>query len=229
MASTRSRATVALVAALGVIALSPASFAQDSKVADNAGRGEIRQHRMMDFRMDRSGDGVYRLAGIACGPGFADRLETRLDRIGKRLDLTTAQQPLFEAFRTTALAAQTEFADACAAARPGDRAELPAQPGAQPKTLDLNQLKQGADHSRDRAERPDRPDRATRGERPDLIQGIEMRLAIDKARIEAMEKILPDLKALLASLTDAQKAKLFQFGRDFGPQFRGGPAGGVDG
>lgn len=229
MASTRSRATVALVAALGVIALSPASFAQD-KVADNGGRGEMQQHRMMDMRMNRAEDGVYRLAGIACRPGAADRLENRLDRIAKRLDLTDTQKPLFDAFMTTALAAQTEFADACAAAMPGQRAELGAgQPGAGPKTLDLNQLKQGADHRADRAERPGRPDRAARAERPDLIQGIEMRLAMDKARIEAMEKILPDLKALLAGLTDAQKAKLFPFGRDMGPEFRHGPAGGLDG
>lgn len=229
MASTRSRATVALVAALGVIAFSPASFAQD-KVAENAGRGEMHQHRMMDLRMNRAEDGVYRLAGIACRPGAADRLESRLDRIAKRLDLTDTQKPLFDAFMTTALAAQTEFADACAAAMPGQRAELGAgQAGAGPKTLDLNQMKQGADHRADRAERPGRADRATRAERPDLIQGIEMRLAMDKARIEAMEKILPDLKALLASLTDAQKAKLFPFGRDMGPEFRHGPAGGLDG
>jgi hypothetical protein len=229
MASTRSRATVALVATLGVIAFSPASFAQD-KVADNAGRGGMHQHRMMDLRMNRAEDGVYRLAGIACRPGAADRLQNRFDRIAKRLELTDTQKPLFDAFMTTALAAQTEFADACAAVMPGQRAELGGgAPGASPKTLDPNQMKQGTDQRAERAERPGRADRATRAERPDLIQGIEMRLAVDKARIDAMEKILPDLKALLASLTDAQKAKLFPFARGMGPEFRHGPAGGLDG
>lgn len=270
MASTRTRATAALVAALGVIALSPASFAQDTQVADKGGRGEMRQHRMMEFRQDAGGDGIYRLAGIVCGPSAADRLETRLDRIAKRLELTEAQQPLFAAFRTSALTAQTSFADACAAARPGDRADLAGTPpghkqamkpgmkpgdkmamkpgvkpddtmgapgadaDAAPKTLELDQLKKGGDHARDRAERPDRADRASRAERPDLIAGIQMRLAVDKARIEAMEAVLPDLKALLASLTDAQKAKLLKgvgggFGRGAAPEFHRGTAGGLDG
>lgn len=261
MASTRTRATVALVAALGVIALSPASFAQDTQVADKGGRGEMRQHRMMEFRQDAGGDGIYRLAGIVCGPSAADRLDTRLERIAKRLELTEAQQPLFAAFRTSALTAQTDFADACAAARPGDRADLAGTPpgdkpamkpgmkpgdkmgapgaeaGVAPKTLEPDQLEKGGDHARDRAERPDRPgraDRASRAERPDLIAGIEMRLAVDKARIEAMEAVLPDLKALLASLTDAQKAKLLKgfgggVGRGAAPEFHRGPAGGLDG
>jgi hypothetical protein len=43
---------------------------------------------------------------------------------------------------------------------------------------------------------------------PDLIARFKARLEIEQARLDAMTKLLPDLEAFYASLTDAQKAEL---------------------
>lgn len=236
MATTRTRAVAALLAVLGIAALSQPGFAQETQVAENGARGEHREHRMMEFRRD-DGDGVFRIAGIACGPNATERLENRLDRIADRLELTAEQKPLFDTFRTTALTAQTGFADACKAAMPADAADLGA---AAPKTLNPQELDKGAPgaDTADRNDRPGRPDRPGRMDRMDrmerlgggdMIAGLETRLTLDKARIAALETVLPDLKAFVASLTDAQKAKfLAPMERGFGPGFRHG-RGGLDG
>lgn len=44
--------------------------------------------------------------------------------------------------------------------------------------------------------------------RPDLVARLKARLDIEQARLDAMTRILPDLEAFYASLTDAQKADL---------------------
>ncbi len=54
----------------------------------------------------------------------------------------------------------------------------------------------------DRDGRHGRPDRLERG---DLIQGLEARLALDEARVDAMKKVLPELKAFYESLTPEQQ------------------------
>ena len=51
-----------------------------------------------------------------------------------------------------------------------------------------------------------RPDR-TKG-RPDLIDRLQSGLAIDQARITALNAVLPDFQALFDSLSDQQKAQL---------------------
>lgn len=239
MASTRTRAIAALVAVLGVAALGSPGFAQERQVAEAGQRGPHREHKQMEFRLSGS-DGVYRLAGVACGPNATERLENRLERIADRLELTAEQTTLFETFRTTALTAQTGFADACKAALPERAADLGAAPGAPAdKALEPNAMGKGAPPAgdmADRAGRPDRPERAGRMDRmdrmqhTDMIAGLESRIAIDKARITAVEAVLPDLKAFLASLTDAQKAKFMgPLERGFGPEFRRGHGGGLDG
>ncbi len=51
------------------------------------------------------------------------------------------------------------------------------------------------------------PDR-TADARPDLLEGLKARLAVEEARLTAMNGILPDFEAFYTSLTDAQKADL---------------------
>jgi hypothetical protein len=46
------------------------------------------------------------------------------------------------------------------------------------------------------------------GQPPDPIQRLQDRLKLDQARIDAVGKLIPDLQALYATLTDAQKAQL---------------------
>ncbi|MGV3490039.1 MAG: Spy/CpxP family protein refolding chaperone [Devosia sp.] len=119
---TPNRATVlaALVAALGLTAMSPA-FAGSLHQA-RAGLDQ-RDGRTLDFRRGGPG-GVFQLTELSCAPRAADRLETRLDRIAGRLDLTAEQQDLFAEFRNSALVAQTSFADECATLRPDRTADL---------------------------------------------------------------------------------------------------------
>jgi hypothetical protein len=116
MNPTRASVLAALVAALGLTAMSPAFAAgPDHQRPGDGGR-------MLEFRRGGA-DGAFRFAEFTCGPRAADRIEQRLDRMGERLDLTTEQQKLFEDFRTSALTAQTNFADQCDDIRPGATAD----------------------------------------------------------------------------------------------------------
>jgi hypothetical protein len=54
------------------------------------------------------------------------------------------------------------------------------------------------------------------GTAPDMIEGIKARLAVEEARLEAINGILPDLEAFYGSLTDEQKAALAPRGQRFG-------------
>lgn len=128
MTSTRATVLAALVAALGLTAMSPAfaaGFPQHQRPGDG-NRGPT-----LEFRRD--GAGAFQFAELSCAPNAADRLENGLDRMAKRLDLSTSQEKLFEDFRTSALTAQTGFADQCDDLRPA----------------------QSADKSADKTERPD--------------------------------------------------------------------------
>lgn len=115
MTSTRARLLAALVAALGLTAMSPAFAAGPTHPARPG--FDHRDGRMLEFRRMGAG-GIFRLAEVSCAPRAADRLETRLDRISALLDLSAKQRGLFEDFRTSALTAQTDFADDCATLRP---------------------------------------------------------------------------------------------------------------
>ena len=95
-------------------------------------------------------------------------LDKMFDRTDKRLDLSTDQQKLFDAFKTKALTAETTFADACQAARP-DRSAI---------------------------------------QKPDLLTRMKSGLAVDQARLTAMNDVLPEFEALYNSLSDQQKAHL---------------------
>ncbi len=112
MTSIRAKVLAALVAALGLTAMSPAFAAGAHHQRPTAGNGPT-----LEFRRD-AGGGAFRFTELSCAPRAADRLDRRLDRMGGRLELTAEQQKLFEDFRTSALTAQTDFADQCADLRP---------------------------------------------------------------------------------------------------------------
>ena len=68
------------------------------------------------------------------------------------------------------------------------------------------------------------PDR-TADAKPDLLEGLKARLAIEEAKLTAMNEILPDFEKFYGSLTDAQKADLMPRGfgqHDNGPDDRMG-------
>jgi hypothetical protein len=103
----------------------PGQFGQFNR----RGGGEFR-----DFRAARGGGGMRAGGGLldlVCSERGAERLEIAFVRMSHRVELTAEQQGLFDALKTAALTAQTEFADTCAAARPTAVAE-----GQQPAPVD---------------------------------------------------------------------------------------------
>jgi hypothetical protein len=232
-----TRTFAALFATLGVASMGSAAFAQDNpqgKTQDVSWRQNHQHGHQLDFNKDGR-DGKFRMAGIGCGPNAAERLEDRFDRLSERLKLTADQEKLFDAFRTTALTAQTDLADACAAGRPGG--DVPgmaqqAQPGpmdpngpamgapgddqqnaeAVPpagapagEAIDPRSLQPGDGSQFAEGKRGGREGRHGRPDRGDLIQNLETRLALDEARVEALKTVLPDLKAFYESLTPEQQ------------------------
>ncbi len=57
---------------------------------------------------------------LTCNADAASQLQTRLDGVAAQLALTPEQAPLFDAYKTAALTAQTSFADACGQIQAGD-------------------------------------------------------------------------------------------------------------
>jgi len=130
-------AALALAGTVGVAASVPASYAQttarpiagtsDVQVADRDGwgprwhnrggmrgddmRGNGMRGPMRGAMMGHAGPGG--LIGLLCSNNGAQHLETMLDRLSARLSLTDDQKPLFDAFKTAALTAETGYADAC--------------------------------------------------------------------------------------------------------------------
>ena len=137
MSTPRTAAVAALVAAIGLSTFAPATLAAPptNRPAERGDMhkgmqgGPMQQHRL-DFR-NNGGSGRFELVDLRCGTRAADRMDQRLDRITDRLELTAEQQALYESFRTSALAAQTAFADTCATLRPAtaeQAADLPTDP-----------------------------------------------------------------------------------------------------
>lgn len=119
MTPTRATILAALVAALGLTAMSPAFAAGPDRPRND--------NRTLEFRRDAAG-GAFRFAEFTCNDRAADRLERRLDRMAGRLELSKDQEKLFEDFRTSALTAQTDFSDQCATIRPGKTAGKAERP-----------------------------------------------------------------------------------------------------
>lgn len=165
---------VAALTAAGIaLAAAPAANAQDVAFTHyRHGPAQMPFDQPIGPMMGGGGGGE--LLAIACSERGATHLEAALEAAAERLELTAAQTPLFEDFRTAALAAQTGFADACVAARearPDDlvdairlrqslvSAHLEAVDSALPafeafydsltdrQKLDLVQMRQGARHN----------------------------------------------------------------------------------
>jgi len=121
MTPSRAAAIAAIVASVGLSAFTPAMAAGPR---DN----QLRPHPMMDFRA--GADGRFQFAQFTCAPKAADRMERRFDKLADRLKLTDEQKKLYDAFMTSALTAQTDFADKCADIAPAraTRAERTERP-----------------------------------------------------------------------------------------------------
>lgn len=197
MKTISKTAVVALLTAtLGLGAIAP-TFAQETAPAAQS-QDNFRQHNQGPRNGGPMGGGDF--LGVERG---AEAIEIALVRLSHRLELTAEQQPLFDALKTAALSAATDFATATEGLRPTPPAE---------------------------GETPVAPNLATR-----LDNGI----ALQKARLAALEAIQPAAKAFFDSLTEEQTASLTPqrpeggfpggFGkhgpRDHGPQggHHGGP------
>lgn len=138
MKSLTATAVVALTAGLiGLGGMVPAVIAQQQQPAPPAGQqmqpgntmpGQMqpRPHRpgFGGFNLRRGGNGMGMQANrgprgggsmlqLVCSDRAAERLEIAFVRLSHRITLTPQQQPLFDDLRTTALTAQTQFADSC--------------------------------------------------------------------------------------------------------------------
>lgn len=101
----------------------------DARGPDRAMRGENRGGPGMGMRGGQGRPSM--LLAFSCAPRAAEGLEIGLVRLSHRLDLTDDQQPLFDAFRTAALTAQTGLGDHCETLRPSPaaaQATTPADP-----------------------------------------------------------------------------------------------------
>lgn len=205
MKTSKTALAALLAATVGIGALVPVAYAQQSTDPASVQPARFMQHMqggpmgmMQDGPMGMMHDGGgFGLVGLVCSADGAEELDVAFTRLSHRLELTADQQKLFDTLRTTALTAQTSFADTCTASLP-DKSATTA---------------------------------------PDLIDRLKARVAIDTARLEAINKVLPDLEAFYDSLTDAQKASLLPDGhgdrmiyrdfRDMGPgRMERGPAPG---
>lgn len=126
----------ALSTVMGLTALIPGAYAQAAPAApdapavaqpDNSGgigpKGGPRGEK-------HGGMHLGGIAGMICSTDGATRLETRLGDIAGKLALTAEQQPLFDAYRSAALTAQTSFAESCPTVQPAATGTQPTPPDA---------------------------------------------------------------------------------------------------
>ena len=122
--STRFLFGTVFAGIMGLTALVPSVYAQDlgapkdtPPISQPDDKGGMRPDGRP--RGERPGEhGRGGIAGLICSTDGATQLETRLADLATQLKLTTDQQPLFDAYQTAALSAQTSFADTCATAQP---------------------------------------------------------------------------------------------------------------
>ena len=137
MKSLTTTALAALFAGTaGMLALAPAAFAEDATTAAvtaaptqpapqrDASRDDLRPGNGMRGMMQR-GPGAFGgpradVFDIACGPHGAEALEIALVHLQYAVQPTAAQQPLLDTLKTTALADQKTFAEACKTAALSD-------------------------------------------------------------------------------------------------------------
>ncbi|OEO28869.1 hypothetical protein VW23_002635, partial [Devosia insulae DS-56] len=124
----RMLVTTALAAIMGLTALAPGAYAQSAPAAPDA-PAVTQPDKGPGPQGDRPGEhkGGQRggIAGLICSTDGAAQLETKLANIATKLALTAEQQPLFDAYRTAALTAQTSFAETCATLQPATAPTTP--------------------------------------------------------------------------------------------------------
>lgn len=172
MKTITTTAIVALMtASIGLSAIVPA-FAQDAAPAPQA-----EQQGGPGFQLRHDNHGPRQGGGMGGGDLLsfergAEAIEIALVRISHRIELTAEQQPLFDAFKATALSAATDFATATESLRPAAPVE-----GETPAV-------------------------------PDLSERLDNGIALQKARLAALEAVQPAAKAFFDSLTAEQNAAL---------------------
>jgi len=205
---SRTAIVALLTASVGLTAIAPVWAQETTSPAqieaqpaiDNPAEPGQRGFRPFNHGPRRNGD-FGNVLNVERG---AENVEVALVRLGYRLDLTSEQQALLDALKTSAIAAARDFAGAAENLRP-----TPPSAG----------------------ETPAMPDISTR---------LENRIALEKARLAALEAVQPAAEAFFDSLTEAQQAQLaprrpdqgWQHGRpgqhhgfgQHGPR-HGGPAG----
>lgn len=177
-----------LTATLGTTALVPV-FAQETapQPPHAQQQGSFRHHDQGPS--ERFSGGLF---NVERG---AEAIEIALVRLSHRVELTSEQQPLFDAFKASALSAAEDFTTATEGLRPTPPAE-----GETPTT-------------------------------PNLTERLDNAIALQTARLEALQAVQPTAKAFFDSLTEEQTASLMPqrpeggfpgFGKH-GPRHPGGP------
>ena len=160
-----------MTATLGLSAAAPA-LAQDAPPPAENGQAQPGKGPDRGFRPDHHGQrpgGGFDMLGFERG---AEGIEIALVRLSHRLELTAEQQNLFDAFKTSALAAAADFETATEGLRPTPPVE--GETSARPSVPDM----------------------------------LENRIALDKARLAALESVQPAASAFFESLTDEQNTQL---------------------
>jgi hypothetical protein len=114
MTTTTKTVAALVVASIGLAALTPSAFAAGPQNGPQRDGGrELHQRHEANGGGQRGG-----ILNLVCAPNGAERLEKALVSLSYKVTLTDAQKPLYDALKTSALTAQTTFADTCAAAMP---------------------------------------------------------------------------------------------------------------
>lgn len=98
----------AIIGAVSFSALAPvAATAQETKTTVKTEKNKKHHNR----RGGRQGGFVQ----LVCSEDGAERLETMLSKVSGKITLTAEQEALYDTFKSSALAAQTDYADNCTA------------------------------------------------------------------------------------------------------------------
>jgi hypothetical protein len=147
--------------------VAPVADEQLARANDMGGPGMMQ--RGPHGGVGQRGDLRANLLDLACGDRGGEALAIGLVHIEYAVKPTATQAPLLDALKTTALADQKTFADACKTAMGDAKADAG---------------------------------------KPNLVDRLQARLAIDTAKVTALNDVLPKFKAFYDSLTDDQKTKL---------------------
>ncbi len=206
--STRPRRTKAAVAvlAIGLASFAPAAFAQGPAERGDRQmqRGEHQQHASRDhMRGNRMGGprGGNMLLGLGCGPNAAQRIEHALVSLTYRIEATDDQKALIDDLKSTALAAQAEFAEVCQTVLP--RGTAMSGPMGEPMMDDAMAPPAPMGDAADAAPAP-----GAAPARPNMLEMMQARLKLEEARVAALGEVLPKFEALYNALSDEQKASL---------------------